>query len=295
MKRSVVWPLATLEGVPGHFMEGQIIDMKAGKAVVFDDLMAALASVRVVFVGEVHNNPEHHLMQVQILQGLLERHHRLTVAMEFFEAPRQGTIDEYMKGRIAESAFLETVNWRKSWSFPYHFYRPLILLAKTNGCPLLALNAPHAIVRKVARSGIGSLEPGERAQVAEQINLENDAHRAYLREVYQTHPRQEMKDFQMFYEAQCVWEDTMADAIARYLAEQEGKMIVFAGNGHIINGFGIPERVLRRIDVTMATVLLYPLTDASRLNKKMADYIWLTSGCSTGVPMIHSRQRHSSE
>lgn len=295
MKRSAMWPLATLEGTPGHFMEGQIIDMKAGKDVSFNDLMDALASVRVVFVGEVHNNPDHHLMQVQILQGLLECDHRLTVAMECFEAPRQGTIDEYMAGRMTESTFIETVNWRKSWSFPYRFYRPLILLAKTNGRPLLALNVPHPIVRKVARSGIESLEPAERAQVAEQIDLENDAHRAYLLEVYQIHPHQEMKDFQAFYEAQCVWEDTMADEIARYLAKDSGKMIVFAGNGHIINRFGIPDRVLGRIDVTMATVLLYPLTDVSHMNKKMADYVWLTSGCSAGVPRMHSRRSRPSD
>jgi len=291
LKPAHKFPLATVEGVQGHFMEGQIIDLNAGKTLSFDEFMTALESVRLIFVGEVHNNPEHHLIEVQILQGLLEHNDApLSVAMEFFEVPRQEAIDRYMKGNQSESDFLEAVNWRSSWSFPYHFYRPMILLAKENGCPLLAINVPHSVVRKVARSGLKSLTPEERARVADQIDLKNEAHRAYLREVYQSHPHHKMRQFDTFYEAQCVWEESMADEIARYLEKTKGKLVVFTGNGHILNHFGIPDRVLRRIPVDMATVLLYPLTDAIRVNKKMADYVWLTSGCSAGMPVMHPRK-----
>jgi uncharacterized iron-regulated protein len=291
MKRTAVFPIATLEGTPDHFMQGQIVDLKVGKTLSFDELMAALEAVRIVFVGEVHDNPEHHLIEVQILQGLLAQNNDyLSVAMEFFEVPRQAAIDRYMNGNQTESEFLEAVKWQSSWSFPYRFYRPLILLAKENRCPILAMNAPHAVVRKVARSGLKSLTPEERARIADQIDLKNDAHRDYLRQVYRSHPHHKMKQFDTFYQAQCVWEETMADEIARYLKKTKAKMVMFTGNGHLLNHFGIPDRVLRRIPVGMATVMLYPLTDAITVNKKMADYIWLTSGCSAGMPVMHHRR-----
>ena len=84
------------------------------------------------------------------------------------------------------------------------------------------------------------------------------------------------------YQAQCVWEETMAENIARDLKGNPGKMVVFTGNSHIVNRFGIPERVLRRIQVKTATVVLYPLTERSILFKNMADYVWLTAACSAG-------------
>lgn len=257
----------------------------------FPELINALDPVRLVFVGEVHDNPEHHLIETQILQALMVRHDTLSVAMEFLDLPKQDALDQYTSGDLNESAFLDAVAWRKTWSFPYHFYRPLFLSARQRGLPLFAINAPGPIVKKVARSGLKSLSPEERKQVAEHIDLNDKAHREYLLEVYEAHPQGRLKRFDYFYQAQCVWEETMAEAIVRYLKDTKGKMAVFTGNGHIIHRFGIPDRVKRRLPVDMATVLLYPLTEASRMNKKMGDYVWLTSGCSAGAPMMHHPPR----
>lgn len=276
-------PLASIEGIPGHFGKGRIIDLEEGKSISFEQLIDQLQSKELIFVGEVHDNPEHHLIQVQILQALMARHAPLTVAMEFFDESRQPVLDRYLEEEVSETVFLKDVDWDKSWSFPYHFYRPIIFLAKEKGRALLGINVPNNIVKKVARSGLDSLTPEERDQVAKEINLDNPAHRDYLSEVFKKHSRHhQLKNFDYFYQAQCVWEETMAENIARYLTDNKGKMVVFTGNGHITDKFGIPDRVLRRIAVNMATIVLYPLTDRLIINKNMADYVWLTSGCSSG-------------
>ena len=64
--------------------------------------------------------------------------------------------------------------------------------------------------------------------------------------------------------------------IATYLSQNKEKLVVLAGNGHIINKYGIPNRTLSRIKIPMATILLQPLTGPLTLERKMADYIWLT-------------------
>ena len=286
-------PLASIEGVPGHFAAGRIIDIKAGTAIPFDQLIDRFKSKDLVFIGEVHDNPEHHLIEVQILQALMAAEDRLAVAMEFFHEPRQPVLDRYMKGDISEAVFLEDVGWSKGWAFSYHFYRPLILLTREKGKRLLGINAPHSIVRKVARGGLSGLESGERRQLAKDIDLDNSGHRLFVNEAYKDHPHHDLKTFDYFYQAQCVWEETMAENIAQYLKNNRGMLVVFAGNGHIIYKFGIPDRVLRRIPVTMATILLYPLTARSTLNKRMADYVWLTSGCSAGHLMRRTKKTTS--
>lgn len=305
-KKPVMPPLASVEGVKRHFAEGRIIDLDKGTTVSFVRLMEELKDVDVVFVGEVHNNPEHHLIQLQILQGLLARYGTpLSVAMEFFDKTRQPQLDQYMRGETEETAFLDAVSWKNNWRFPYHFYRPLIVLVRDQGTRLLGINVPHTIVKKVARGGLKSLTPEERALVAEEMDFENKAHRQYLERIFEQHtfasPHKgdNKGNFEYFYQAQCVWDETMAENIAAYMKKNTGRMVVFTGNGHIIQKFGIPDRLSRRMDISTATIILYPLTERTTINKRMADYVWLTSGCAAGQMMSfkfkHKKPKTSGE
>jgi uncharacterized iron-regulated protein len=285
--------LASIEGVSGHFFIGQIIHTDTGDAISFDQLIDQLGSRGLIFIGEVHDNPEHHLIQIQILQALMARYGHITVAMEFFQEPQQSIIDRYMDGESTESVFLKDVSWSKNWSFDYHFYRPLILMAKKEGSKVLAINAPGDIVKKVARSGLNGLDPNERVQLASRIDLSNESHRAYLLEVYKEDAHQDLRNFDYFYQAQCVWEDTMAENIAEYLKENKETIVAFTGNGHIINKFGIPDRALGRIPVDMATIVLYPLAGQLTVTKETADYIWLTDEYPRRRSFAHLKDHHN--
>jgi len=269
-------PLSVLEHGHGRFRTGQIVDLDAGKTVSFDVLVDHISAQDLIFVGEVHDNPDHHLIQVQILQALLGCCQPVTIAMEFFEQQKQEILDRYIKGAINEEEFLQAVDWKKSWGFDYHFYRPLLLLARQNGYRVLAINAPRKIVRKVARDGLAGLDEGDRKTIARDIDLGNEAHRAYLLEIFKQHAHGDLKSFESFYQAQCVWEDTMARNIAEHMKSNKGTMIVFAGNGHIRNKYGIPDRVVKRVPVSMTTVMPYPMTGHEDIQKGLADYVWLT-------------------
>jgi uncharacterized iron-regulated protein len=268
--------LATIPGTSKPYRIGQIIDLSEGEVIPFEKLIEKIAPIELVFVGEVHDNPEHHLIEVQILEALMAVDRHVTIAMEFFQKPEQPILDRYLQGEIDEEEFLKAIDWNEEWGFDYSYYRPLMLLAKQNGSKVLAINAPSAIVRKVAYDGLQSLDPSERDQIAKEIDLNNEAHREYLREIYGEHGHGALKNFEYFYEAQCVWEDTMAQNIADYLIRHQGKMIVFTGNGHIVNKFGIPDRVINRKPVSMATVMPYALQGTEKIKKGMADYVWLT-------------------
>jgi len=269
-------PRAVIAEATQTFRIGQVVAVDEGKAVSFEQLIDRLASRDLVFIGEVHNNAEHHLIQVQILEALAARWRNLALGMEFFEESRQETLDRYLRGEIEEDAFLKEVDWNHSWGYSYHYYRPLLLFARQNGLKVLALNAPRQIVRKVARKGLEGLDAAERARIAERIDLGNKAHRDYLAEIYKEHDRGTLKDFERFYEAQCVWEDTMAQNIASYIKSRPGRMIVFSGNGHIVQKFGIPDRTAARVQVTMATLMPRSLVNRLEIKRGAADYVWLT-------------------
>ena len=265
--------MATIPGVSGHFKIGQILELKTGTVLSFDQFIDQISSKDLIFIGEVHDNPEHHLIQVQILQALLACCGPLSIAMEFFEKPQQSILDRYRRGELDESEFLREVDWGSD----YHFYRPLIRMANQHGAEVRAINAPREVVRKVARQGLASLDEPERNKIAKKIDLSNEAHRNYVREAYERHPRGDLKKFDYFYEAQCVWEDTMAENLAEYLKENETKLIAFTGNGHIINQFGIPDRTIERIPVSMVTIMPLPLSEQVTIKKETAHYVWLTA------------------
>lgn len=268
--------VATIGGVSGDFKIGQILDLKAGTVVSFEEFIDRISQDDLIFIGEVHDNPEHHLIQVQILQALVDCCGPLTIGMEFFQEPQQPVLNRYLQGEIDEEAFLNETKWKNSWGFDYAFYRPLMQLAKHHGFAVLAINAPHDVVKKVARNGLKSLDVEERESLARDIDLGNEAHRAYVREVYEHHGHGNLKEFDYFYEAQCVWEDTMAENLADHLRENGKKLVVFAGNGHLINKFGIPDRTIKRMPVSMVTIMPYALSEKESIEKEIADYVWLT-------------------
>ena len=77
--------MATIPGVSGHFKIGQILELNTGTVLSFDQLIDQISSKDLIFIGEVHDNPEHHLIQVQILQALVACCGPVSIAMEYFE------------------------------------------------------------------------------------------------------------------------------------------------------------------------------------------------------------------
>jgi uncharacterized iron-regulated protein len=70
----------------------------------------------------------------------------------------------------------------------------------------------------------------------------------------------------------------MADAIAQFKQSQpKSQVIVLAGQGHVVYGYGIPDRVQRRLgpDLNQQIVLLNPLQDTG--DEAIADIFWYRS------------------
>lgn len=276
MKKMPEPVVARIPGVQEAFHRNQILNLVSGHVVSFNLLIDQASTKNVIFVGEDHDEPAHHLIEIQILQALFARDPSLTMAMEFFQQDQQGVLDRYTLGNMSEEEFLEEINWKKTWGFPFYFYRPLLLAAKQHRARILALNAPREIVKKVAREGLGALDEKERSQIPQDLDLSNKAHRAYVLEAYENHEHGELKRFEFFYQAQVVWEETMARNIAEFCKTRSQKVIVFSGNGHIVRKFGIPDRVQRRVPVSLVTIMPFSLHKTVTFERDMADYLWLT-------------------
>lgn len=257
------------------FPVGTILSAGSGQPIAYDALLEDLASVRLVYVGETHTNPEHHRIQTRIIEELHDRHDGLTVGMEMFDHRYDPVLEEWRLGGLDRDAFIEKTHWyvpRSGWGYNFELYAPIFDTLQTRRIPLVGLNVPGWIPPKISVSGIANLLPDERRLIAERIDTSHADHRAYVASVFDQNPHRKLKSFDSFYEAQCAWEDTMAASIARKLGE--GPMVVVIGNGHIQYKYGVPDRAYERSGASFRTV--YLVSVGTQVDLAVADYIWVT-------------------
>jgi uncharacterized iron-regulated protein len=238
----------------------------------------------VVYLGETHDNPEDHKIQLQIIQQLQQRNPKIAIALEMFQHPYQGILNSYLAGKLSEQELLKQSEYNQRWGFPWEYYAPILRFAKAKKLPVLALNTPAQITRQVASAGLESLTPKQRRLIPplSEIRTDNAEYRQLLAKIFQQHQHSghgNSADFERFFQAQVLWDETMAARIAQFLkANPNHRVVVLAGKGHIIYGYGIPSRVERRIknkQIVQYSVLLSPAKDEPvDANKPIADFVW---------------------
>jgi uncharacterized iron-regulated protein len=248
-----------------------------------DALVGELAKANVVYLGETHDRPQDRKIQLEIIRELQTRNSQVAIAMEMFQIPYQGAIDRYLAGKLSERELVEQTEYERRWSYAWESYVPILRFAKEKQLPVLAINTPSEITRKVAKEGLDSLTPQQRKIIPpiSEIDTDNAAYRQMLAKVFQQHQHSghgHSSGFDRFVLAQVLWDEMMAAEIAKFVkANPKTQVIAIAGQGHIVYGYGIPSRVARRIQrqFLQLSVLLSPPEDTGNGSQQpIADYIW---------------------
>ena len=278
----IVWGCAvapqklSIKGEPEAYDEGAIIATAKATVVSFEELLAELETRKVIYVGETHTSREDHEIQLKVIQGLYKKNPDLVIGMEMFDRSYQNVLDQWSAGKLDQRAFLQKVHWYANWGFDFSLYQDIMDFIKTNHLRLVGLNVPSYIPPRIREGGIESLRDDEKKHLPQQVDLTNSAHRDYVQKIFENHKhhfRGEV-EFENFYAAQCVWEDTMAEAVAQNL--NNDAMVVLAGNGHIQFKYGIPDRVFKRTGAAFATIYPVSVSSGKEVAPDIADYIWVT-------------------
>jgi len=220
-----------------------------------DALLDELSHADLVCVGEEHANAQSHYAEWVVIEGLAERAamagRDVGVGLEMLSRPQQPVLDAYLRGDLDNGEFEKESAWEEHWGWDFAYYRPQLELAKRRGLPLLALNAPRAWTRAVARHGIEGLPP-ELAKRLPELDLDDADHRAWFEQTMKDHPHGNPRNV---YAAQVVWDETMAESSMRWLGMKlpGRQLVVLAGSGHCRND-AIPARARRRGQVKVASV-----------------------------------------
>lgn len=234
----------------------------------------------ILYLGETHDSAADHQAQLLILQELQRRGRPLAIALEMIQRPFQAALDAYIAGEISEMELLEQTQYAQRWGFPWSLYAPIFRFAKEQQIPLIALNTPTEVTRQVARQGLESLGEGDFRYIPPltDIDLSNTAYRDRLKEVFVAVHQgvSHSMNFDFFYQAQVLWDETMAKVIAKHHQQDPDRLIVvLTGRGHVYFGDGIPQRVQRRLspNLRQGIILLNP-TATEKAKPRIADWFW---------------------
>ena len=142
--------------------------------------------------------------------------------------------------------------------------------------PLVGLNVPRSITRKVARKGFQSLSETEKGKLPKVVCEVDRDYMAFIKRAYGSHGHGRL-NFNYFCEAQLVWDKAMAIHALEYLENNpDFSMVLLTGSGHSWKR-GIPEQIRQRSSVPCTVILpnAHGHEEAVTITYEEADYIIL--------------------
>ncbi len=264
--------LQTVSETESRIMTGVAEDTPGVEIPRITDMYGIIEKVSgkdIIYVGEVHDRFEHHRVQLKFIMELYKKHKNIAIGMEMFQRPFQQTLDDYIAGIIDEKTFLKKSEYFKRWGFDYNLYREILLFAREFKVPVIALNIRKEIVSKVSKEGLQALTDEELKEVPEYFDLSDSEYYERLREVFEEHAHSKERDFDLFYQSQVLWDESMAHNLDEFIRKNPGyKVVVLAGVGHMMFGSGIPKRAFRLNKRDYAVVL-----NAGDIEKNVADFV----------------------
>ena len=259
MKQILLSGLAMLAAsiMPMHALDAYRLYNNSGEQISFETMIDSLGRAEVVFIGENHNCPISHWMELEITKALHGRWgDRLILGEEMMEADNQLILDEYLSGKISYDRFETEARLWPNYSTDYY---PVVYYAKDNGIPFVATNVPRRYANAVNGGGLGVLDnfsEEARSYIAplpipfEYDTIAADAKFGIMQMLSQRTP-EEMRSLA---EAQALKDATMGWFIARNM-KPDTRFVHINGTMHSNSGDGIIPYLLHyRPGTRIATV-----------------------------------------
>ncbi|HEX8594115.1 MAG TPA: ChaN family lipoprotein [Pseudomonas sp.] len=244
---------------------GMIHEIKSGQEVTPQQLVERLSKASRVLVGEQHDNPDHHALQLWLLHVLADRRPQGSLLLEMINPDQQASVDA-TRAAIARADYPQdltaALHWQKGWDWAQ--YGPIVRYAIAQPYPLLSANLDTAEVMSVykqppVQDGNLSAAPGVREKLLDQVRA---SHCGLLPEdqLPAMVAIQQMRDRRM----------------AERLMAAPAPALLFAGNWHVRKDVGVPLH-MADLGVEEAPVVLILAEVGALVESASADYVWYTA------------------
>ncbi|MBG7004422.1 ChaN family lipoprotein [Pseudomonas aeruginosa] len=258
-------PLPEWQGPEGRDdpRAGRIVDLRSGATLTPGQLLERLAVASRVIVGEKHDNPDHHALELWLARALGERRAQGSLLLEMLGPDQQPRVDAIRAQRKAGKpvANLEqALDWRKGWDWSQ--YGPLVTWALAQPTPLLAANLERSEIMRIYK---------ERPLPAGTASRRDSVRLPLLAQIRESHCGM-LPDDQL--PAMLAVQQQRDRRMAERLRDAPLPALLVAGGFHARRDLGVPVH-LRDLGVQEVRVLL--LVEAGQaVTTREADYAWYT-------------------
>jgi uncharacterized iron-regulated protein len=237
-------------------------------------MVAARArGAEVVYLGELHDNPQHHAIQARVLEALLADGGRPAVAFEMIPETRQATLEAAVRSDAGPREVDRQLGWTVQGWPDFAMYWPLFELGRRHGLPVVGADLDPAVTRRISRDGLGAAGE-DPARLRSALPDDPARDRAIARRIRAAHcdritESRAERMLESWYARNVVIARRVSEALLR-----APQVVVIIGRGHQSPG-AVPEQLgaLRR-GTRQLVVALFEVDNGAP--ETTADVVWLT-------------------
>lgn len=244
---------------------GQIKDLRSGQTLTAPELVERLSGAGQVLVGEQHDNPDHHALELWLLRALASQREQGGILLEMLTSSQQQAVDLAQTASRAGQPIADlpkALDWQDGWD--WSMYGPIVRYALQQPAPLQAANLNRDEMMQIYRkqpplSGSASTAASVRAPLLAQIR---ESHCDLLPE----------SQLPAMLAVQQQRDRRMAEGL-----QHAGKpAVLLAGAFHVRRDLGVPVHLRDLGDTTTNAVLILSEVDKP-VSAEQADYVWYTA------------------
>lgn len=200
------------------------------------DVLTRIEGADVVVVGEVHDNPVHHLNQAWVI----DRYKPDALVAEMIRSVDEARIRTHLTDGSAISAIGPLIGWEDTGWPAWKLYQP-IFEALGASARIYGASLPRKEVRRVMTEPASSILPDPRVAPLLDVPLPDDAMAEVKQEMIDSHCGHLPEEMApMMVAAQRLRDASLASAVLRAREQGARRIVVIAGNGHARKDRGLP-------------------------------------------------------
>lgn len=243
-----------------------------GQVISGEQLRQAITRADYLIIGEIHDNPQHHQLQADLLAHFADSQDAaISVGYEQLSVDQQPLLDAFHEqAATTADSFGEAMAWSQTGWPDYAIYQPLFAATLERGLPIVPLMFPLTTTRDIVSEGIevalaedamARLRPDTLLSAEERTAVEaemQDAHCGKLPDAMLP----AMVDVQI-----------ARDAFMAYrIVQAAERAVIITGNGHARRDRGIPQFIQRlRPDAAIVVVHLLEVAEGDSVAEQAVE------------------------
>lgn len=244
---------------------GVILDLRSGERITPQRLVERLARASRVVVGEQHDNPDHHALQLWLSRELAAQRPQGSVLLEMLNPSQQTRVDQVRAETRAGRPPLDAIRalaWQPGWDWA--MYGALVRYQLRQPYPLLAANLDREEIMRIYQQ-----RPALRGQASTAAAVQQ----RLQRDIRESHcgllPESQVP-------AMLAVQQQRDRRMAEALLAAPRPSLLLAGAFHARKDLGVPLH-LADLGAGQGNAVLMLAEVGRQVDASMADYVWFTA------------------